>query len=63
MLRRGMKTGQWHLFQRAVKVVFTSGYPDTRDADRSEDDDGPEFVRKPYRKSELAAKLTAVLNT
>ena len=45
-----------------LKVVFTSGYPDTGDGDRPVDDDRTDFVRKPYRKYELAEKLAAVLN-
>jgi PAS domain S-box-containing protein len=45
-----------------LKVVFTSGYSDTGDGDRLEDDDRTEFVCKPYRKSKLAEKLAAVLN-
>ncbi len=45
-----------------LKVVFTTGYPDTGDADRPVDEDRSEFVRKPYRKSELAKKLAAVLD-
>jgi hypothetical protein len=42
--------------------MFTSGYPDTGDGDLLETDERTEFVRKPYRKSELSEKLTAVLN-
>ncbi len=45
-----------------LKVVFTSGYSDTRDGDRPLDDDRNDFVRKPYRKSDLAEKLATVLN-
>ena len=45
-----------------LKVVFTSGYPATGDGDILEVDESTEFVRKPYRKSELAEKLAAVLN-
>ena len=45
-----------------LKVVFTSGYPDTGNGDRLVDDDDTDFVRKPYRKSDLAEKLATVLN-
>jgi CheY-like chemotaxis protein len=45
-----------------LKVLFTSGYPDAGDGDQPVDDAISEFVRKPYRKSELAKKLAAVLH-
>ena len=45
-----------------LKVVFTSGYPATGDGGLLEDDERAEFVRKPYRKAELAEKLAAVLS-
>ena len=45
-----------------LKVVFTSGYPDTGGGVLLENDEKIEFVRKPYRKSELAEKLAALLN-
>jgi len=45
-----------------LKIVFTSGYPATGDGELLEDDERTAFVRKPYRKSELAETLATALN-
>lgn len=45
-----------------VKVVLTSGFPDTKVGDEMDGLDGVHLLSKPYRKSELAHVLRAVLD-
>lgn len=52
---RGMMPG--------LKIVFTSGYPDGEVNDLRYDDEKPWFIRKPYRRSELAELLVKVLQS
>jgi PAS domain S-box-containing protein len=44
-----------------LKIVLTSGYPDGEFNDPVPDDEFPWFIRKPYRKSEIALLLDKVL--
>jgi CheY-like chemotaxis protein len=44
-----------------LKVVLTSGYPDRGTDDPASDDEKTLFIRKPYRKSELAEILGTIL--
>ncbi|NQU70590.1 MAG: PAS domain S-box protein, partial [Rhodospirillales bacterium] len=44
-----------------LKIVLTSGYPDEEFNDLVSDDEFPWFIRKPYRKSEIASLLDRVL--
>jgi PAS domain S-box-containing protein len=46
-----------------LKVVLTSGYPDGEVEGMSSDDEKPWFIRKPYRKSELAEFLMRVVQS
>ncbi len=47
----------------ALKIVFTSGYPDGEVNDLGYDDENPWFIRKPYRISELAELFNKVLQS
>ena len=44
-----------------LEIVLTSGYPDDEFNDLVPDDEFPWFIRKPYRKSEIASLLDKVL--
>lgn len=44
-----------------LKVLFTSGFPETAFGERCVLPDGELLLSKPYRKNELAAKLKEVL--
>jgi PAS domain S-box-containing protein len=46
-----------------LKIVFTSGYPDGEINDLGYDDENPWFIRKPYRRSELAELFGRVLQS
>ncbi len=46
-----------------LKIVLTSGYPDGEFNELVPDDEFPWFIRKPYRKSELAELLDKVLQS
>jgi CheY-like chemotaxis protein len=45
-----------------MKVLFTSGYTHGTIADQGGDAPGTEFLGKPFRRAELAAKLRELLN-
>jgi len=49
--------------QPGVKVLFTSGYTDDHVFARSQPDAAVNFLSKPYRRRELAAKLRDVLES
>jgi CheY-like chemotaxis protein len=46
----------------AIRVLFTSGYPGAAWSRAADSADGEHFLGKPYRKQELAAKLSQVLS-
>jgi signal transduction histidine kinase/CheY-like chemotaxis protein/HAMP domain-containing protein len=46
-----------------LKIVFTSGYPDGEVNDFGSDGEKPWFIRKPYRKTELAELFDRVLQS
>jgi CheY-like chemotaxis protein len=45
-----------------LRVLFMSGYADARLADRGHVELGPNFIRKPFDASALAAKVAEVLS-
>ena len=46
-----------------LKIVFTSGYPDGEVNDLGSDEEKHWFIRKPYRKSDLAELFNKVLRS
>jgi PAS domain S-box-containing protein len=55
--------GEARIMMPKLKIVFTSGYPDGEVNNLGYDDENPWFIRKPYRKSELAELLIKVLQS
>ena len=48
--------------ERCVPVIFTSGYTDNAIIHQGRLDEGVEFLKKPYRKADLAQKIRSVLD-
>lgn len=46
-----------------IKIIFTSGYPDGEIDDLAPDIDQPWFIRKPYRKADLAELFDTVIQS
>ena len=47
----------------SIKTIFTSGNPDGEINDLGPDNDQPWFIRKPYRKAELAELFNTVIQS